>query len=100
MADGTVIFSRNPVVRHSLAVDPRGKIDVIAKLGEGPNGWRVGLTVMNICLPYGGLFVWTETDGHRRPIGTPRTIKGRSIQRVDPSNGSFRNDLMRGCEGS
>lgn len=96
MADGTVILVE--IRGQTLSrVDPEGKIDVIAKLGGGPNGAAVGPDGMIYVCNNGG-FVWTETDGIRRPIGTPDDYKGGSIQRVDPSNGSVET-IYESCEG-
>jgi gluconolactonase len=96
MADGSVILVE--IKRQTLSrVHANGKIDVIAKLGGGPNGAAVGPDGMIYVCNNGG-FIWTEADGITRPIGTPDDYISGSIQRVDPNPGAFET-LYDSCDG-
>lgn len=96
MADGSIILVE--IRRKTLSrVHPDGRIDVIADLGGGPNGAAIGPDGMIYVCNNGG-FVWTETDGIARPIGTPPDYVSGSIQRVDPTTGSFET-LYDSCDG-
>ena len=97
MADGSVVLVE--IKRRTLSrVLPTGAIEVIAQLGGGPNGAAVGPDGMIYVCNNGG-FVWTETDGITRPIGTPDEYTTGSIQRVDPATGAFET-LYDSCEGT
>ncbi len=96
MADGSIILVE--IRRQTLSrVLPDGRIDVIAKLGGGPNGAAVGPDGMIYVCNNGG-FIWTEANGITRPVGTPEDYVSGSIQRVDPQTGAFET-IYDSCDG-
>lgn len=96
MADGSVILVE--IRRQTLSrVHADGQVDVIAKLGGGPNGAAVGPDGMIYVCNNGG-FAWTQSDGITRPIGTPDDYVSGSIQRVDPDSGAFET-VYDSCDG-
>ena len=96
MADGSVILVE--IRRQTLSrVLPDGTINVIAKLGGGPNGAAIGPDGMIYVCNNGG-FIWTQEGGITRPIGTPDDYVSGAIQRVDPATGEFET-IYDSCEG-
>ncbi len=84
--DGSVVLveiARGAVTR--VAAD--GSASVVALPGGGPNGLAAGPDGALYCCNNGG-FLWTETDGHLRPVGTPADYAGGRIERIDPATGA------------
>ena len=96
MADGSTVLVE--IRRQTLSrVAPDGQIDVIAHLGGGPNGAAIGPDGKIYVCNNGG-FIWTQTDGITRPVGTPDDYVSGTIQRVDPVTGTFET-LYESCDG-
>jgi gluconolactonase len=85
LADGSLALVE--VERGTLMrITPAGALEEIAFLGGGPNGAKVGPDGAIYVCNNGG-FVFHEEPGMLRPIGTPDSYVGGSIQRVDIASG-------------
>lgn len=88
LADGSLAFVE--VERGTLMrLSPSGKLDKLAYVGGGPNGAKVGPDGAIYVCNNGG-FAFHEEPGMLRPIGTPDSYVGGSIQRVDPKMGEVK----------
>ncbi|HQZ44707.1 MAG TPA: SMP-30/gluconolactonase/LRE family protein [Usitatibacteraceae bacterium] len=88
LADGTLLFvevERGTLVRLA----PGGRPETVAFLGGGPNGLAIGPDGAAYVCNNGG-FLFHEEPGMLRPIGTPDSYVGGSIQRVDLATGEVR----------
>lgn len=92
--EGPVAFDDGSVVLVEIArgtltrVDADGKIQVVAELGDGPNGAALGPDgAMYVC-NNGGCFTWDEMMGLTLPGAVPDSWTGGSIQRVDLATGA------------
>lgn len=88
MSDGSILFvecERGTVTRLA----PGGKPEVVAYVGGGPNGLAIGPDGAAYVCNNGG-FIFHEEPGMLRPIGTPDSYVGGSIQRVDLRSGEVR----------
>jgi len=88
LADGTLVFvecERGTVTRLA----PGGKPEVVAFVGGGPNGLAIGPDGAAYVCNNGG-FAYHDEPGMLRPIGTPDSYVGGSIQRVDLRTGEVR----------
>ncbi len=96
MADGSVIvveMKRGTLTR----VRPDGTHEIIAELGQGPNGAAIGPDgAMYVC-NNGAAWGWAEGDLHL-PGAPPAQYHGGSIQRVDLKTGKF-TTLYDSCDG-
>ena len=96
MPDGSVVLVE--IGRGTLSrVSPNGTVEVIAKLGGGPNGAAMGPDGKCYVCNNGG-FKWIERDGRLFPGEQPDDYAGGSIQRVDLSTGTFET-LYTSCDG-
>ena len=88
LADGSVLLVE--IARGTLSrVTPGGRVQVVAKLGGGPNGAAIGPDGAVYVCNNGG-FKWaTEADGCLRPIGQADDYSGGRIERVDLATGRF-----------
>ena len=87
MPDGSVILVE--IKRGTLSrVSASGEISVIAECGGGPNGAAVGPDGRIYICNNGG-FSWKVIDGLLRPVGTPDSYTGGSIQVVDIDSGTI-----------
>jgi gluconolactonase len=85
MADGSIVLVE--IRRGTLSrVTPRGKIEVIAELGGGPNGAAIGPDGRAYVCNNGG-FEWHDRNGLVIPGNQPASYTGGSIQAVDLSTG-------------
>lgn len=88
LADGSMLFVE--VERGTLMkLLPSGELTQIAYLGGGPNGAALGPDGAIYVCNNGG-FVYHEEPGLLRPIGTPDSYVGSTIQRVDLATGEVR----------
>jgi gluconolactonase len=97
LADGSVIVVE--IKRGTLTrVRPDGTHDIVAELGQGPNGAAIGPDgAMYVC-NNGNAWAWTEGVPHM-PNGPAREpYRGGSIQRVDLASGKF-TTLYDSCDG-
>lgn len=86
LPDGSLAFVE--VERGTLMkVTPEGHIETIAFLGGGPNGAALGPDGAVYVCNNGG-FRFHDEPGMLRPIGTPDSYVGGSIQRVDLATGA------------
>ena len=76
-----------------------GKKEIIAELGEGPNGAAIGPDGFCYVCNNGG-FEWEISSNKkcRRPIAQSKTYKSGKIQKVNLSNGQFQ-DIYTECNG-
>src|SRR5438093_10303230 len=96
MPDGSVILVE--IARQTLSrVTPEGAVDVIARLGGGPNGAAMGPGGKIYVTNNGGL-KFVERPGKLFPIGQPDDYATGSIQVVDPETGKF-DTLYDRCDG-
>ncbi|MAT85214.1 MAG: gluconolaconase [Gammaproteobacteria bacterium] len=96
MPDGSVVLVE--IERQTLSrVTPEGSIEVIAKLGGGPNGAAMGPDGAVYVCNNGG-FKWSEEGGLLAPAGTPDDYSGGRIERVDLATGEF-DVVYRECDG-
>lgn len=86
-ADGSVVLVE--IARGTLTrVTADGKVEVVADLGDGPNGAAVGPDgAMYVC-NNGGCFTWDDMMGLTLPGAVPASWTGGSIQRVDLDTGA------------
>jgi len=88
MPDGTIVLVE--IERGTLSrVTPDGTIEVIAKLGGGPNGAAIGPDGAVYVCNNGGLR-WHEDQNGLRPVGQPDDYGGGRIERVDLATGAVR----------
>jgi gluconolactonase len=97
MADGSVIVVE--IRRGTLTrVLPNGRHEIIAKLGDGPNGAAVGPDgAMYVC-NNGNAWEWAPGESQHLPAGPPPEYRGGYIQRVDLRTGTF-STLYDSCDG-
>jgi gluconolactonase len=96
MADGSVIvveMKRGTLTR----VRTDGKHEIVAQLGQGPNGAAVGPDGAVYVCNNGGAWGWQEGELHL-PGPPPAEYHGGSIQRVDLKTGRF-TTLYSSCDG-
>jgi len=88
MADGSVVLVE--VARGTLSrVRADGRVEVVAKLGGGPNGAALGPDGAVYVCNSGG-FRWHEDRHGLRPIGQAEDYSGGRIERVDLASGAAR----------
>lgn len=88
MPDGTIVLVE--IERQTLSrVHPGGRIDVIAKLGGGPNGAAIGPDGAAYVCNNGG-FRWHEDRHGLRPVAQADDYSGGRIERVDLDTGEAR----------
>jgi gluconolactonase len=96
MRDGSVVLVE--IARGTLSrVAPNGTVEVIAKLGGGPNGAAIGPDGKCYVCNNGG-FKWIDRNGRLYPGEQPDDYRGGSIQRVDLDTGNFET-LYQECDG-
>ena len=96
MNDGGVLLVE--IKRGTLSrVTPAGAIDVVARLGGGPNGAAIGPDGAAYVCNNGG-FEWHELPGLTLPGDQPADYSGGRIERVDLRTGEVR-VLYRECDG-
>lgn len=88
MPDGTVVLVE--IERGTLTrISPDGRIEVIAKLGGGPNGAAIGPDGAVYVCNNGGLR-WQDDRNGLRPVGQADDYSGGRIERVDLATGAVR----------
>ncbi|MDA0224726.1 MAG: SMP-30/gluconolactonase/LRE family protein [Proteobacteria bacterium] len=88
MPDGSVLLVE--IERQTLSrVQSDGRIEVIAKLGGGPNGAAIGPDGAVYVCNNGG-FLWHEDKHGLRPLGQAADYSGGRIERVDLATGEVR----------
>lgn len=88
MPDGSVILVE--IERQTLSrVLPDGRVEVIAKLGGGPNGAAIGPDGAAYVCNNGG-FLWHEDEHGLRPLAQAPDYSGGRIERVDLATGETR----------
>lgn len=88
MADGSVLVTEIASGRL-VRVSPKGKIEVVAELGGGPNGAAIGPDGACYVCNNGG-FEWHKTeDGMLLPGDQPSDYSGGKIQKVNLETGAF-----------
>ncbi len=96
MDDGSIVLVE--IARGTLSrVTPKGAVEVIAKLGGGPNGAAMGPDGAIYVCNNGG-FTWSNANGQLVPTGTPADYSGGRIERVDLNTGKV-DVLYRECDG-
>jgi len=86
MDDGSVILVE--IKRRSLTRCWKGRSEVIAELGGGPNGAAIGPDGAIYVCNNGG-FRYVERNGITHPHGTPEDYSGGRIERVDLRTGKI-----------
>jgi len=88
MDDGSVLLVE--IARGTLSrVRPDGRIDVVARLGGGPNGAALGPDGTVYVCNNGGFEYTTEADGCFRPIAQAHDYSGGRLERVNLATGKF-----------
>ena len=88
MDDGSVLLVE--IARGTLSrVTPDGRVQVVARLGGGPNGAAIGPDGAGYVCNHGGFEYTTEADGCFRPVAQARDYAGGRIERVDLATGRF-----------
>jgi gluconolactonase len=88
MDDGSVLLVE--IARGTLSrVTADGRIQVIARLGGGPNGAAIGPDGAVYVCNNGGFEYITEADGCFRPVAQARDYAGGRIERVNLATGRF-----------
>jgi gluconolactonase len=96
LADGSVLVTE--IKRGTLSrVSAAGRVDVVARLGGGPNGAAIGPDGAVYVCNNGG-FEWHELAGLTVPGEQPAGYEGGRIERVDLRTGAA-TVLYRACEG-
>lgn len=86
MADGSVILVE--IARGTLTrVTPEGRLQVVARLGGGPNGAAIGPDGAVYVCNNGGFRFTDQPGGCLRPIGQAEDYDGGRIERVSLSTG-------------
>lgn len=97
MADGSVLLVE--IERGTLTrVDPKGRVEVVAQTGAGPNGAAIGPDGKCYVCNNGGFRWLHEAGGYMRPNGRPDDYSGGRIERVDLATGKVE-ELYRECNG-
>ena len=86
MADGSVVLVE--IARGTLTRVWKGRTEVIADLGGGPNGAALGPDGAVYVCNNGG-FEWRELNGVRYPVRTAADYTTGRIERVDLATGRF-----------
>lgn len=97
MADGSIVLveiARETVTR----IMPDGRVEILANLPGGPNGAALGPDGRIYVCNCGG-FAWHHEGTTLRPVGTPASYAGGSIDVVDPRTGRIER-LYESCEGN
>lgn len=88
MGDGSVLLVE--IARGTLSrVTADGRVQVVARLGGGPNGAAIGPDGAVYVCNNGGFEYVTEADGCLRPISQARDYDGGRIERVNLATGRF-----------
>ncbi|MEZ5560448.1 MAG: SMP-30/gluconolactonase/LRE family protein [Pseudomonadales bacterium] len=95
MPDGSVILVE--IARGTLSRVRDGKVEVIAKLGGGPNGAAIGPDGHCYVCNNGG-FKWIEAGDRLFPGEEPESYAGGRIEKVDLETGAIE-VLYTNCEG-
>ncbi len=95
MPDGSVILVE--IARGTLSRVYDGRVEVIARLGGGPNGAAIGPDGAVYVCNNGG-FQWREHNGRLYPGEEPESYGGGRIERVDLRTGQVE-ILYTHCEG-
>ena len=97
MDDGSVLLVE--IERGTLSrVDAKGKVEVVAQTGGGPNGAAMGPDGKCYICNNGGFLWHREPDGFMRPAGRADNYSGGRIERVDLVTGKVE-VLYTECEG-
>jgi gluconolactonase len=97
MADGSVLLVE--IERGTLSrVDPKGRVEVVAQTGGGPNGAAIGPDGKCYLCNNGGFNWHHQADGYMRPSGRADDYSGGRIERIDLSTGRVE-VLYRECDG-
>lgn len=87
------------IERRTLTrIDTKGRVEVVATLGGGPNGAALGPDGKIYVCNNGGFDWHTAADGMIRPSGRASDYSGGRIERVDLANGKVE-VLYRECDG-
>jgi gluconolactonase len=97
MADGSVIVVE--IKRGTLTrVRADGRHEIVAELGEGPNGAAIGPDGALYVCSNGNAWAWTKDLPHMPNGPAAEPYRGGSIQRVDLGTGKF-TTLYDSCDG-
>jgi gluconolactonase len=95
MADGSVLLVE--IARGTLSRVRDGQVEVIAKLGGGPNGAAIGPDGQCYICNNGG-FKWIESGGRLFPGEEPENYAGGRIEKVNLETGAVE-VLYTNCRG-